>query len=349
MNNSEASLNLEQQPVLPFPSLANQNKSRSLALPIGTKIKSFEIDSSDLSGIKISDYEAVIKLANFASLDSLVPNYDNLQETESAIASFIFRGSLATLTRFWWHWFLSSSKQISLLVVLIVFQSSSQASNLLSRAKIYIDLDTQNVATLPENSQINLKNSQASPFNQAIRQSREIATHSPFYQQAQTDINRWSETIMDIARGRAEDGDLAGAISAANLIPQDNESTKLLAIQATQAMKEWQEKGEEQNLYGDYLVKAQGLIDPEQASSYSRAIGILRQIPQNAEEYSAAKNSISQWNQQIYTIARNRANVGDFKRAVEAAILISPNSVYHQLAKDEINLKIKSIYAQYME
>ena len=232
--------------------------------------------------------------------------------------------------------------------MLILFQSSSQAGSLLERAKIYVDLDSQNVATLPKNSQVFLKNSQASPFNRAIRQSREIAADSSFYPQAQADINRWSEIIMDIARGRAEDGDLTGAISAASLIPQNNPSTEVLALQATEAMKEWQEMGQEQN-YGDYLARAKASIDPEQASSYNRAIGMLKKIPSSAEEYPAARDLINQWNEQIYSIAKYRANQGKFKQAVEAATLISPSSTYHQLAKDEIEFKIKSIYAQYME
>lgn len=349
MYNNGALPNIDIQPDLPFANLLGQNKIQSLVpSAIGKKIKSFKIDSGDLSGIKISDYEAVIKLANFASLDSFIPDRNSPELTESLIAWFKSQGSLGTITRFWWHWFLSASKQISLLVLLILFQSSSQAGSLLERAKIYVDLDSQNVATLPKNSQVFLKNSQASPFNRAIRQSREIAADSSFYPQAQADINRWSEIIMDIARGRAEDGDLTGAISAASLIPQNNPSTEVLALQATEAMKEWQEMGQEQN-YGDYLARAKASIDPEQASSYNRAIGMLKKIPSSAEEYLAARDLINQWNEQIYSIAKYRANQGKFKQAVEAATLISPSSTYHQLAKDEIEFKIKSIYAQYME
>lgn len=348
MYNNEAFQNLDRKPILPFANLLSQNQIRpSIPLAIGTKVKSFKIDPRHLSGVKINDYEAVIKLANFASLDSFIFDRDRSQLSEFSLYSFIFQGSLATVTRFWWNWFLSSTKQISLLVLLILFQSSSQANNLLERARIYTELDSRNIATLPESSQVYLKSSQASPLNRAIRQSSQITADSPFYPQAQTDISRWSETILDIARGRAEDGDLAGAISAASLIPQDNPSVELLAQQATTAMQAWQERGKEQNLYGDYLAKAKATIDSNQASSYNRAIGILRQIPSVAEEYPAARSLISQWNREIYAIAKRRADLGNFKQAVEAATLIPANSIYHQLAKEEINQKIKSIYAGY--
>ncbi|HEY9771385.1 MAG TPA: hypothetical protein V6C71_23315 [Coleofasciculaceae cyanobacterium] len=113
-------------------------------------------------------------------------------------------------------------------------------------------------------------------------------------------------------------------------------------------MKDWQQTGQEQNFYQDYLVKAKTLIDPERASSYNQAIGTLQQIAPGAKEYSQAQSLISRWNEQIYLIAKNRA-ASNFKQAVEAAMLISPTSICHQLAKDEIEIKIKSIYAQYIE
>ena len=180
-----------------------------------------------------------------------------------------------------------------------------------------------------------------------LGESRAISVDSPFYAQAQADIYRWSETILDIAKGRAQEGDYAGAIAAANLIPQNHPATKTVARQASAAVQDWQQIGK-RNLYRDYLARAQATIQPQQASSYNRAIGILRQIAFGSKEYTVAQNLIYEWNKQIYLIVQQRADKGDFKQAVEAAKLISSRSIYHQLAKDEIEHKIKSIYAQYL-
>ena len=340
-------VNVNQQPVLPFADLLSQKQTQKVAiLPIGAKIKSFKISSN----AQALNQTIKIKLPNFVDLQSYSQNVDAQEITTQSFhpVPITSQCNLRTIQRFWWHWLLSSSKKISFLVLLILFQSSSHATDLLERAKIYIDLDSHEAVTLPTSSKTYLNDSQASPFNRAIREARKIDVNSPFYPEAESDINRWSETILDIAQGRADNGDLAGAIAAAKLIPQNYSSTKLIAKEATKAVKDWQQTGQ-QNFYQDYLVKAKTLIDPERASSYNQAIGTLQQIAPGAKEYPEAQSLISRWNEQIYLIAKNRAATGNFKQAVEAAILISPTSIYHQLAKDAIEIKIKSIYAQYIE
>ena len=342
------SLNTNKEPVLPLPDLLSQKQNRDLTpSAIGAKIKSFKIH--DFSPIRIKPFgRAAIDLPYFADLESYIPVVYSQQVVESLATPDKSTYNFKTIARFWWHCLLSARQHISLLVLLILFQSASQASNILDKAKIYLDLNSQKVAILPQSSQTYLKDNQASPFNRAISQSREIPVGSPFYAQAQTDINRWSETILDIAKGRAEDDDFAGAISAANLIPQNHPATKLVAQQATAAVKDWQQR-QKQNLYRDYLAQAQEIIEPQQASSYNQAIGILRKIASGTEEYLMAQSLIHEWNKQIYLIAKQRADKGDFKQAVEAAKLISPGSIYHQLAKDEIEQKIKSIYVQFLK
>ncbi len=353
MHNYGATFNTDRQPVLPFGDLLSQKKIEQVALlPIGSKIKSFKIEqtnSSDSANVEAFNQKINIQLPNFVDLQSYSLNVDS-QQAVSLSHDFmpLAQGNLRASRRFWWHWLLSSSQKISFLVLLILFQSSSQATNLLEKAKIYIDLDSHEAVTLPTSSKIYLSYSQASPFNRAIREARKVEVNSPFYPEAQSDINRWSEIILDIAQGRAEQGDLAGAIAAAKLIPQNYSSTKLIAQEATKAVKDWQQTGQ-QDLYQDYLVKAKTLINPAQASSYNQAISILQQIAPGAKEYPEAQNLISRWNEQIYLIAKNRAGEGNFPQAVEAAILVSPTSIYHQLAKDVIEMKIKSIYVQYLE
>lgn len=203
----------------------------------------------------------------------------------------------------------------------------------LENVKIYTDLNSQQVNYLPDSGRIHLKNNQASTFNQAISKAKAIQPDSPFFPQAQADIIRWSEVILDIAHGRASGGDLTGAIAAAKLTPQDNSSTKLIAQEATEAVQTWQSRAQKQNLYQNYLAQAKTIIKPGQASSYNKAIGILHKIDSEVEEYSEAQDLIKQWNKQIYLIANRRAASGDLKQAAAAAALLSKNSPYYQEAK----------------
>ena len=199
--------------------------------------------------------------------------------------------------------------------------------------KIYTDLNSQQADYLPDSSRIYLQNNQASSFNRAISKAKKIQPDSPFFQQAQADITRWSEVILDIAYGRAGEGDLTGAIAAAQLMPLDNSSTKLIAQKATEAVQTWQATARKQDLYQNYLVQAKASIKPGQASSYNKAIGILQKINPGVEEYSEAQDLIKQWNKQIYLIANRRAEEGDLKQAAAAAALLSTNSPYYEEAK----------------
>ena len=116
--------------------------------------------------------------------------------------------------------------------------------NQLENVKIYTELNSQQVEklSLSENEKQYLKNNQASSFNQAIRKAKTVKPNSSLYQQAQADITRWSEVILDIAYGRASQGNFSGAIAAAQLIPQDEASAKLIAQQATEEIQNWRLK-----------------------------------------------------------------------------------------------------------
>lgn len=354
MSNYGAISSSDRQPVLPLADLLCRKKIEQLALlPIGAKIKSFEIKQQDsFDSCPIQALKRNIKLPKFADLQSYPLNVDRQQiVSQASVIPLESQCSLRTNQRFWWHWLLLTSTKIFILVSLILFQSSSQASNLLEKAKIYLDLDSQEAATLPPSSTVFLNDSQASPFNRAIEHARKIEVEPSFDPQARADIIRWSETILDIAKGRANDGDLAGAIAAAKLIPQNYSSTQLIAQEATAAVKNWQLIAQTQDLNHNYLGKAKAKIsiNPDQASSYNQAIAIAQQIVPGATGYLEARNLISQWNKQIYLIAEQRADKGDFQQAIEAALLITEDSLYYPLAKDSINQKIKSIYVEYIE
>jgi hypothetical protein len=93
--------------------------------------------------------------------------------------------------------------------------------------------------TIFEEAKIHLKRHQASDFIRAIAELRKISPQSPVYPEAQTRITFWSQTILEIAQGRAEVGNWQDAIAAANLVPRDQSS--IYAI-AQQGIRDWQEK-----------------------------------------------------------------------------------------------------------
>ncbi|MEW5859592.1 MAG: caspase family protein, partial [Cyanobacteriota bacterium] len=69
-----------------------------------------------------------------------------------------------------------------------------------------------------------LRPNQASLFSKAIIEARSVKPGDPLYLQAQQDIQRWSSVILDLAEGRANEGNFGGAIAAAQLVPQDQPS-----------------------------------------------------------------------------------------------------------------------------
>ena len=93
--------------------------------------------------------------------------------------------------------------------------------------------------TIFEEAKIHLKRHQASDFIRAIGELRKISPQSPVYPEAQTRITFWSQTILEIAQGRAEVGNWQDAIAAAKLVPRDQSS--IYAI-AQQGIRDWQEK-----------------------------------------------------------------------------------------------------------
>ncbi|MGL5081775.1 MAG: caspase family protein, partial [Microcoleaceae cyanobacterium] len=84
----------------------------------------------------------------------------------------------------------------------------------------------------------NLQESSASNLNQAIAQAQQILPNDPLYLQAQQDIERWSQAILDIAEGRAAQNNFAEAIAAAQLVPSGTSSYD----RAQQALTQWKTK-----------------------------------------------------------------------------------------------------------
>lgn len=177
-----------------------------------------------------------------------------------------------------------------------------------------------------------LRTNQASQFNQAIAQLRQIKPNDPGYEESREDMNRWSRTIYDLAAGRAEQGDYLGAIAAARLVPSDLSGT----MEARASLGQWQQLVQLQQRNSQDLRKAKALIRPHKASTYSNAIGIARRIGPGQPQAFEAQRLSSQWSTEIWNIAQARARGREWDLAIAAAQLVPADSPHHSLAKNSI-------------
>ncbi len=169
----------------------------------------------------------------------------------------------------------------------------------------------------------------ASLFNDAIEQARQVPAGDPAYDQAQIDIARWSQVIVDLAEGRAASGDFDGAISAARLVPEDQGETWGLAQARIQ---QWEQRQVNRRL----LQEAQSVLQPDQATSFQTAIAIAQQIPPDYPESVIAQDRIDQWSRDILAIARARAADDQLPGAISAAGLVPPGTNAYDQAQQEI-------------
>jgi hypothetical protein len=177
-----------------------------------------------------------------------------------------------------------------------------------------------------------LRVGQASQYNKAIAKAREIQPNQPLYQEAQQDITRWSDVILNLARRRAERGAFAEAIATAQLVPQDQPK---LNKEAQSLIKQWQKKQQTSN--GQQLIRqAQGQIQRGQASSYWRAIAIARKIQPNQSEHAQAQKLIAQWSQTMLDLAESRAAQRKYTAAIQTATLVPRNTPAYPAAQKAI-------------
>ncbi len=169
----------------------------------------------------------------------------------------------------------------------------------------------------------------ASLFNDAIEQARQVPVGDPAYDQAQADIQRWSQVIVDLAEGRAASGDLVGAIAAARLVPEDQAE---IWGQAQTQIQRW----EQRRINRQLLQEAQSVLQPDQATSFQAAIALAQQIPPDYPESPIASDRIDQWSRDILAIARARAADGQVPGAISAANLVPPGTSAYEQAQAEI-------------
>ncbi|HIK26723.1 MAG: caspase family protein [Oscillatoriaceae bacterium SKW80] len=189
-------------------------------------------------------------------------------------------------------------------------QSESEAVEKQQQQSSQLLLDKATLAILPL---------QASQFASAIAIARQISANDPLYPQAQENIDRWGSIILDIAKARAKQGNFAGALAAAQLVPKDR---LVLAEKAKQLIAQWQKEAALQQANQNLIQAASLLARRKQLTSYVQAIASLSSIKPGQPKYTDAQQLIAQWSQAILDIAKARAARRQFNAAIAAAEMV---------------------------
>lgn len=188
--------------------------------------------------------------------------------------------------------------------------------------------------TLLDKAILTIQPVQASHFSSAIVTAGQIPPSDPLYAEAQQNIERWGGVILDIALGRAKQGNFQGAIAAAKLVPQDRPE---LNAQAQKLIGQWQQLFKMQQANQKLLTTAAGSIRRGQLDSYTLAIATAGQIPAGQPKYGEAQKLIARWSAAIFNeIALYRAARGRFSAAIEAANLVPASTPTYAKAQKAI-------------
>jgi Caspase domain len=177
-----------------------------------------------------------------------------------------------------------------------------------------------------------LRQTQASDLRMAIVTARKIKAGEPLYDQAQENIQIWSRMILDLAEGRAKQRQYGSAIAAAQLITK----SEPFYPNAQAAITQWRLEAKQYVSNTTVLDAANGLIQPGQASTYNRAIEVAKKVSPGQPGFDEAQKSMNKWSQIILSLAKKRAARGEFKAAIQTALLVPEVTAPYEEAQTAI-------------
>ncbi|MGF1538803.1 MAG: caspase domain-containing protein [Elainellaceae cyanobacterium] len=172
---------------------------------------------------------------------------------------------------------------------------------------------------------------QASDFARAITIAERIQPGQPLYDEAQSYIQRWGNTVIDLAEARAQAGNYVDAIGAARLIPP---SVAEVYPRAQARIQQWQQQMGQGTRQQSLVAAAEAMIQADQASSYSEAIAHLRLVERRDADYDQAQTLIESWSSDILDLAYQRAYQGRFSGAIDAASLVPQDASIYVEARE---------------
>jgi hypothetical protein len=177
-----------------------------------------------------------------------------------------------------------------------------------------------------------LRQTQASDLRMAIVTARKIKAGEPLYDQAQENIKIWNRMILDLAEGRAKQRQYVSAIAAAQLITK----SEPIYPKAQAAITQWRLEAKQYVSNTTVLDAANGLIQRGQASTYNRAIEVAKKVSPGQPGFDEAQKSMNKWSQIILSLAKKRAARGEFKAAIETALLVPEVTAPYEEAQTAI-------------
>ena len=202
-------------------------------------------------------------------------------------------------------------------------QRDSKFSSVLIKARVGASEAEQTNAALLTDALTAIQPTQASQFTEAIATARRIQPGEPLYENAQRNIQSWSQTILDIAEGRAASGNLNGAIAAAQALPRDDAE----AYQKAQdRIASWQQRQQSREI----IEVAKTIPKNGQASTYQKGIVKLREVPIEHPEYETSERLADEWSSRIFSIAQARAAQGRQDAAIQAALLVPAGTTAYE-------------------
>ncbi|MCV3213435.1 caspase family protein [Plectonema radiosum NIES-515] len=177
-----------------------------------------------------------------------------------------------------------------------------------------------------------LRQTQASDLRMAIITARKIKAGEPLYDQAQENIKIWSQLILDLAEGRAKQKQYGSAIAAAVLITK----SEPFYPKAQAAITQWRLEAKQYVSNTTLLDAANGLIQPGQASTYNRAIEVAKKVSPGQPGFDEAQKSMNKWSKIILSLAKKRAARGEFKAAIQTALLVPEVTAPYEEAQTAI-------------
>ncbi|MBW4475694.1 MAG: caspase family protein [Tolypothrix brevis GSE-NOS-MK-07-07A] len=181
-------------------------------------------------------------------------------------------------------------------------------------------------------AKMSLRQTQASDLRMAIVTARKIKAGEPLYDQAQENIKIWNRMILDLAEGRAKQRQYGSAIAAARLITK----SEPIYPKAQAAITQWRLEAKQYVSNTTVLDAANGLIQRGQASTYNRAIEVAKKVSPGQPGFDEAQKSMNKWSQIILSLAKRRAARGEFKAAIETALLVPEVTAPYEEAQTAI-------------
>ncbi|MDE5090324.1 MAG: hypothetical protein O4750_00610 [Trichodesmium sp. St18_bin3_1_1] len=176
-----------------------------------------------------------------------------------------------------------------------------------------------------------------SSLQAAISEASQIGRGRTLYQEAQSQINRWTEQverfqdqpIIAQAELLASSGKIEQAITKA----QEIKSGRILYNQARAKIQQWQAQQETKIK----LENARQAAQTATTDAYVTAIGLAQQVPTSSSRQLEASQLINQWSQQILLIAMEVVKQ-DVPRAISIARKIPTSTLAYNSAQSQISI-----------